>query len=350
MIPSLLLIAFLCSCSRKQPLSHSNTDSFNAAVDTTLLVGTSTHISQPPNAPKNMEIDYEWETNEGTIMADESGAKYTAPLHPCIASIDMRAFLQDSMIYHYSTKFLIHKQFVILKADDIIYDKKTILPERWFKFIQLIQSRHAKAALGIIGHYLDKGDATYCRLLKELDASSTFELWNHGYTHSVGGSALVNPELPSEFYLTSLEEQIMHLYKTQDLARQKLDINLHTFGAPGNAIDQNTTFTVESCPDIWVWFFGDPKSNTVVLKRGGEIEFPTPNANFEEFSKRYDPNRNCYVYQIHPNKWDDQQFSEFTRILDFLLEQQVTFINPAEYYMVIKKRNDLIIEEVITGY
>ena len=70
MISSLLLIALLCSCSRKQPLSHSNTDSFNAAVDTTLLVGTSTHIPQPLNAPKNMEIAYEWETNEGTIMAD----------------------------------------------------------------------------------------------------------------------------------------------------------------------------------------------------------------------------------------------------------------------------------------
>lgn len=348
-IPALLFIVLLCSCSRKQPLSHSDTDFMNAAIDTTLLIGTSTHISQPLTAPKATEIVYEWEANEGTIVADESGAKYTAPQHPCIASIDMRAFLRDSVIYQYSTKFLIHKQFIILKADDLIYDRKTILPERWFKFIQLIQSRGAKAALGVIGHYLEEGDATYLRFLKELDASPTFELWNHGHTHTVGGSTAVNPEIPSEFYLTTLEEQVIHLYKTQDLAREKLDIKLHAFGAPGNSIDYSTTIAVESCPDILIWFFGDPNSSTIVLKRSGEIEFPTPNANFEEFSKRYDPHRFCYVYQIHPNKWNDEQFAEFTKILDFLVQQQVTFINPTEYYMVIKKRNDQIIEEVISG-
>ena len=145
----------------------------------------------------------------------------------------------------------------------------------------------------------------------------------------------VNGEKFHEFWKTSYADQKKHLLKTQDLAKEKLGITLHTFGAPGNAMDDNTLKVIEECDDIMVLFFGSDNFSKLDLKRFSSIEYPTHNPDFQKFQLNYDAEKPYQVFQGHPNSWDEQRFTEFTKIIDFLVQNEVTFINPYEYYRLV---------------
>ncbi|MDZ7370355.1 MAG: DUF2334 domain-containing protein [candidate division KSB1 bacterium] len=264
----------------------------------------------------------------------DSGIVFFAPSEEGLARILVSAEESESSFYTVELNIYVHRQIVIFKADDLIWDRKTVLPAGWFRFIELIRSKKARAALGIIGNYLEKADTQFCRTVKDLTVGGTFEIFNHGFTHQIGGSAWTNPDKPSEFYRTSEAEQLASLRKTQRLAREKLGLTLRAFGAPGNAFDKTTVRVINKDPDILIWFFGDPACSKLVLKRAGEIEYPTPNPSFTEFAKRYDASREMYVFQVHPHHWNEAQFQEFERILDFLVEKKVTFLTPTQYYRI----------------
>jgi len=42
------------------------------------------------------------------------------------------------------------------------------------------------------------------------------------------------------------------------------------------------------------------------------------------------------VIQIHPNPWEDDDFADFQRMIDFLKDKKVTFMTPDEYYQFLK--------------
>lgn len=328
----------IVSCSKKMPIEPEPILAEKNSLQASALIKTKVFLPLP-NDFCETDIDVKWHADLGEVTPEDSGAVFQAPSDPGLVTIQVTGILGDSVIKNHQMTILVHTQLVIFKADDVIWDRKNVLPPEWLKFIELIRSKKAKAALGLIGHYLEKGDQQYCRFLKSLTSRGEFELWNHGYSHEVGGSSAANSGQTSEFYLRSFAEQQANLRKTQDLAKRKLGITLRAFGAPGNAYDAVTRQVVDIDPDLFIWFFGDPESVKLVFKRSGEIEFPTPNANFEEFRTRYDANRSLYVYQIHPNKWNEAQFSEFEKILEFLIAQNVTFLTPTQYYRIfIEKR------------
>ncbi len=334
MLPALMIgLLFFLACSGMPSRYEESGDFFAACVrtDSTIFIAAPQDFSD--------HTDLIWSAEAGRIEPCDGGALFYAPSEPGKVAVTATIETGETIATH-TLSVLVFKQYVILKADDLVYDRKSTLPSGWLRFIELIRAKKAMAALGVIGHYLDAADDKYVSRLKELASCESFELWNHGYTHQVGGSLMVNTDKPSEFYRKSYEQQRSSLEKCQKAAKRRLGITLRAFGAPGNAFDATTRRVIDESPDIFVWFFGDPGSRKMVLRRSGEIEFPTPHPSFYEFRRRYDPSRELYIYQIHPKDWNDAEFREFEQILDFLIANKVTFITPTRYYRLRRENRE----------
>lgn len=226
------------------------------------------------------------------------------------------------------------KQVIILKADDLIFgDSAHVFPERWQKYLDYIRQKEVKSSVGIILNSLDKGTPAYAREVKALQVREGIELWNHGYTHQMNGTD-ANGTKFHEFWNTSLEHQITQLRRSQAVAREKLGLTLHTFGAAGNAQDSNTVKALAQFPDLKVWLRGDTTSNKFILKKqsGDLVEFPVHNPDYQQFIAHYDPSKSYLLLQYHPMSWDERRFGEFTKIIDYLLTKNVVFMTPYAYY------------------
>lgn len=226
------------------------------------------------------------------------------------------------------------KQYIILKADDFSLIKSrlifsnNIISKRWLKFIRIVNTYHIKADLGIIGKSLEGNNKRFNSMMQQILEQRCFEFWNHGYNHEMN-------EEYCEFSNTTVEYQLEHLQLTQEIAKKKFGIVLNTFGAPGNAIDQNTITALEQIPEIKIWFFGNVKSNKLVLPRYCDIEYPCGYPDYNKFINNINLNssKDLLVLQIHPNNWNDNSFAEFEKIIRFLTQnEEVEFINAYEYY------------------
>lgn len=248
-------------------------------------------------------------------------------------------------------------QRVMLKADDFAFvqrrydlltvakrfaklilkrpDNTRLQEKRWRKFVEFIERKRIKAGLGLIARHLENGNDEFVIYAKVLCNKDAFEIWNHGYDHLRVGY-LDDGEVICEFKHTSHQYQLEHLLKAQQLASNKLGIIMHTFGAPENAIDDATREALGSIDELEVWYFGLANSDKFLINRVAEIERPLLHPNFNEFVTRYDEKLPLLALQVHPAAWSDVDFEEFERIIDFLLDRQVKFVNPYEYYKMIQ--------------
>ncbi len=235
-----------------------------------------------------------------------------------------------------SVHILVYKQFIILKADDLIF-QENLISSRWLKFIKYCVENDIKASIGLIGNSLEKGNADYFNYVKQLIKSNYFEIWNHGYNHIVKAKDSAG-NVFSEFWNSSYEYQKFALEKTQNLCREKLNYYPKAFGAPGNAIDNITLNVINENEDIIIWLYGLKNTNKFLIKRSAEIEFPYGHPIYEKFINNYLPKEKLLTFQIHPNMWDDEKFNIFTKIIEFLESQNVTFLTPSEYYFLSSTR------------
>jgi len=225
---------------------------------------------------------------------------------------------------------------IIIKADDLRSRRGAIDP-RWMRFIDFIKERKIKASIGVIGESLDGDFPEYFNAVKELHATGLFEFWNHGYDHrewKEGGKRML------EFQGSTYEYQKQHLTRTNQLAREKLGFPLVTFGASFAVHDQNTVRALQEDPDIKIWLYGkpvksdDPAAGKIVLDRRWDvtIEQPlfVPNSQkfIEGFTKH--PDVDYFVIQGHPWRWDDAGFAEFTKIVEYALQNGAEFVTPSE--------------------
>jgi hypothetical protein len=69
----------------------------------------------------------------------------------------------------------------------------------------------------------------------------------------------------------------------------------------------------------------------------------TGKPNFEKFKAEYLKQKNLSfaAIQFHPNAFGDEHFTEYTKILDFLISEGWTFMLPTEYVAMNdqKKKN-----------
>jgi len=279
------------------------------------------------------DYSFKWETSYGSLRAFGNEAVYLSPELPGEVSIKLDIYYKDVLTTTYSFKISVFKQLVILKADDLIYDKNKVISENWTRFLHYVVSEKIKTSVGLIVNSLEVEDEKYPGLLKYLSRTGFIELWIHGYDHRLG-AVHPNGESYDEFRNSSLEFQKEQLRKAIDLPKQKLELTMQTFGAPGNGIDSNTIFALDSFDEIKVWFFGLEGSQKLVLGRSADMEYPVGNPDYESFVKNHDLTSRYIVFQIHPNMWDENQFVEFKQIISYLKEQKLTFILPYEYYSI----------------
>jgi len=274
--------------------------------------------SPAPDAGEPLSIDIE-----------APAATFTAPEHPDTVTIRAQARREDGAALAGTATIVVYRQWAVLKANDFRYVPSWTVSRGWRRYVDFVSRREIRTSLGLIGKEIERGDSSFATMIRDLAADHRYEFWNHGYDHAVSVPDSLG-RIVSEFRGTSYEHQLDHLRRTQELAREECGIALCAFGAPGNAFDANTVRALDACPDIRIWLFGPEESGKLVLPRTIPIEQPIFNPDFAAFLTAYDPEPPFAVYQIHPKDWDETRFGEFARIVDFLLDQEVTFVTPSE--------------------
>ncbi|MCX6584333.1 MAG: hypothetical protein NT166_29515 [Candidatus Aminicenantes bacterium] len=226
----------------------------------------------------------------------------------------------------YKTASDSQKPVIIFKADDFGNDTASR------RFIDYLETHpHLRASLGINAYRLLE-DSFRERLI-ELSQNPQLEIWNHGWTHSCVRDGM------GEFLGKNYEVQLLRLRQSQQLIRDKLGIRCRIFGAPCNGIDENTSRAMADIDEFDIWLYGKSNTNKFCLKRTIDIEYPTMRPNYEKFTAAYNKLdlEHCYylLLQLHPPWWDDNDWSEFEKILDFLYRQDVVFMTITGYYQSV---------------
>lgn len=227
--------------------------------------------------------------------------------------------------------------FVILKLDDLTWRS----PD-WENTVTFLQSKNVKFSIGIICEKGLKGDRkSFYSWVRELNATGLVEFWNHGYDHKEFTNE--QGEKVQEFRGTSYEHQKEHFSESQRLAKEKLGITFRTFGPPFNKMDENTLRVLREDPDVKVLLYGKPEQasavpDIMILERTQmNIEHPLFLPNPDQIKKDYEKlykTTDCFVLQGHPNNWGkDDRFERFKELVNYLIDQGVTFTTPYEYYL-----------------
>ncbi len=326
------------NCSNPVSSDFTNDSIFSVVPDKSLLkIDDSTNIRVQINIKDAAlcKFTFKWSSAAGQIHGSGKIVKFIAPHIADTIEINVHIFEENKLVVTKSVRIIVYHQIVILKADDLYS-----ISDRMKKFAGYIRSKKIKASLGLIGNSLEKVDLLYFSFVEDLYLSGFFEIWNHGYSHLLNGKNR-NGETFHEFWHSSFAYQKEHLLKTQSLAKERLNIVLHTFGAPGNKIDGNTVKVIDNTDDIKVWLFGLDESSKMVLPRFADIEIPVHNPNYKNFLNNYNPDKELLVFQLHPNSWDSSRINEFKRIIGYLIKLKVTFLNPYEYYLLRQGENRL---------
>ncbi|MGE5343328.1 MAG: DUF2334 domain-containing protein [Candidatus Omnitrophota bacterium] len=217
--------------------------------------------------------------------------------------------------------FTFPKQVIILKADDFVAS------ERFQRFIDYIEKKNLKASLGVTAKSLK--DDKLCDWLKVLASKENFEIWNHGLIHELQKNG------NNEFKGLPYKEQWARIRESQEIFQIRTGIICDTWGAPYNKIDANTARALATTEEIKIWFYGIPRSGKKILKETIETERPAGYPNETGFIEQYERKKleksPYVVLQLHPNHWTDTDWESFEKIIDFLLQKDVVFMNPTEY-------------------
>ncbi|MCX6582768.1 MAG: DUF2334 domain-containing protein [Candidatus Aminicenantes bacterium] len=286
------------------------------------------------------EYTFRWWVSEGAITqpGPVNEALFTAPGHKCTVEVKVEAKDTNNAISTQTISIIVFKQVNFLKADDMRYDPVNVLYPQWTRLLDYMKGRQIKMCIGLICNYLERGNAEFFDRLKQLESLEYFEIFNHGYDHVLD---LVNEQGEHywEFFNTPLAQQKEHFIKAQNLAKEKLGITLHVFGAPANKNDANTTIAFDSIPELKVWFFGNPSSSKMVLDKRNWLETSACKPDYDSFVLHYTPDEDYLVLHLHPISWLPEDFNVYIKVLDFLVQRDVTFLLPYEYYQLMDPPN-----------
>jgi peptidoglycan/xylan/chitin deacetylase (PgdA/CDA1 family) len=225
--------------------------------------------------------------------------------------------------------------YVILKLDDL-WNEEGLVHPGWQQVVDFLNEEGVKGTIGLVCNSLEEGDETYFQWIKDR-AAEGYEIWHHGYCHC---KPMVDGEEKREFRGTDYAYQLEHLSKAQNLADDKLDLTLRSFGAPYNATDEFTAQALAQLPDLKVWMYKETPFPTdkFVLPRISEvnIEYPVHQPDFDKFKAGYEQFQGepILVIQGHPRSWvdDPSRFEAFKQIVLFLKSERVRFTTPYAYY------------------
>jgi peptidoglycan/xylan/chitin deacetylase (PgdA/CDA1 family) len=229
------------------------------------------------------------------------------------------------------------KPYVILKLDDL-WCKNEIIHPGWEKVIEFLNTEYVRGTIGLIGSSLEKDNLDYFEWIRKRDQEG-YEIWNHGFCHCRMNENGVEIR---EFRGKNKEEQLESIFKTQELAKEKLGITMHTFGAPYNSTDSITIDAIEQNSELKIWMYKetDIETNKFLLDRIPEvnIEYPVHVPDFKKFKKGYQKYKQepILIIQGHPRSWteDEERFENFKKIILYLKKEEVIFTTPHEYFLL----------------
>jgi len=312
--------------------------SVSVAVDQNYLrPGESTllHVASPEGLEPGWS--YAWSAQRGSLSPSTSEALYSAPPDPGWDIVTVTVYEGGTALAQRSAPILVFHQFVILKGDDLFTWSDEIRPN-WAYYLDYLHERKIKNCAGIIACFLQwkKGDEPFCTDTLALVDSGYLEIFHHGFDHTQDSEH--SPPEWWEFKNTSYEYQKAHFEEAHYLVKEKLGLTMTAFMAPFGAVDATTTQVLNENDDIKVWFWGRNDANKLLLTEGGgNVESPTGNPDYDFFVQWYDPDPAYVVVQVHPDfETFRDNFVQFEQTLDYLEAQQVTFIQPSEYYALVE--------------
>jgi len=256
--------------------------------------------------------------------------KYTTIMKRIRNRIVWIAFLSFVTLLGFSDFATAQKQkIVLLKLDDVHFgDNGEVVPPRWQRVADYLETKKIKAGFGIIGYSLAENKPDYFSWIKDIAAKGNIEFWNHGYWNRTANDT-------SGEFERDYEEQYRALFLTDSLAIANLGLKLSVWGPHWSGTNEDTDRALSNMPSIRMTL-GSPKNpihyKGFVLKNSLAMETPVHNPNFESFITDYKEKDLPYFYlQGHPNSWDEIRWDNFIRIIEFLQSENVRFVTPSEF-------------------
>ncbi len=265
-------------------------------------------------------------------------SKYTLKIIFALLQIPILMLLScDTDIYRNSPSMV-----VIIKADDL-----GNMTPNWERFIQSVDNNNICASIGIISsNVTDRKSIIEIKEVadhKQYNGFPIIEFWNHGFDH-FGNNNM------TEFWGTSKEYQIEHIKKSQKFILDSLDIQCATFSSPFNRTSAETYEALNFFPEIKIimthrkseifekynWIEVKRKQGKMkVTKLRLQVQFQSVyDVPLSEIKKDINkiPFDGYLVVQIHPNAWDESDFSTFQEMIDFFKKKNVKFMTPQQYF------------------
>ena len=222
-------------------------------------------------------------------------------------------------------------RIAIIKADDV--RKRTT---KWDKFFEVSRVRGVPVSAGVICNSIERNDEHYSNWIRASHESGWVEFWNHGYDHKrwKGENGLKF----HEFNRTGYNHQKKHFEACQRLLRDVLGQEPIAFGAPYNAIDNDTLRVIHENRNLHLIFSYTKKDtsklNALMILRGEQDGTGRPN--FKKFVSAYEKTGNIRftALQFHPNAFDANALDEYIKIIEFLILKGWKFMLPKDYLKV----------------
>jgi peptidoglycan/xylan/chitin deacetylase (PgdA/CDA1 family) len=234
---------------------------------------------------------------------------------------------------------------IVIKTDDLRPVNGVVHP-LWKRLTDFLASKNIRNSIGMNMDKLGEATPAYVDWVKQKQAAGDIEFWFHGWDHAMHE---VDGVKYNEFNKRSYEEQKKRFDDSQKLAREMFGFPFVTFGPPGGAsngtFDENTIRVMAEEPDMKVWLYPQPldkkgqelqaAGKVTILDRvwAVNLESKVGQPDFQKFLEGYarNPDREYFVLQGHPMSWGSaEKFSEFTKIIEFLIEQKAEFVTPTE--------------------
>lgn len=234
---------------------------------------------------------------------------------------------------------------IILKLDDLRQiDGK--VHQSWLRVADFLRDRGIKCSIGVICQTLAEATPAYADWIKTRHAAGQIEFWFHGWDHATWKNEAGKSF--SEFGGRTFDEQWDRFARSQDLAEEKLGFRFATFGPGGGGSlhqDAATAQAMAKDPAMKVWLYPSPiddigrrlaaAGKLTILDRvwAVNLEGKVGQPDFTKFVEGYakNPDRIYFVLQGHPTHWAGERFTEFERIIDFLVAEKAVFMTPSEY-------------------
>jgi hypothetical protein len=236
-------------------------------------------------------------------------------------------------------------QYAIIRADDFVNDHTVpsqTVADSWLRFIQIVTNKQVVAGVGLIANSLASPTPEFIPFCQNLDASGQFEIWSHGYDHLSGATDPVTGIFSAEFYNTTFAYQSNQMAKALNIVKQKLGITMHTFGAPGNYNDANTSLVLAQNADIKVWLYPSGgltvPTNVIGIPRSN-LEWKGTTSRYLDlprFISEYNSNAPVICFQMHPRSLPNSELDKLADAIDFLHSKGAVFIKPYDYYLLLR--------------